>query len=86
MCADTSGTHRARLRFNDCLVIVNGAKGKLTAVLALMNNAVELNPSMGEVLTKEQIGSLGFLLSEMLDEVFEAVDAMDEIFRQEFGV
>ncbi len=86
MCTDINGAHCATLRFNDCMVIVDGARGKLTAVLALMNNAVELNPSMGEVLTKEQIGNLGFLLSEMLDEVFEAVDAMDEIFRQEFGV
>ena len=86
MHTDGSGSGRARQRFNDCTDIVNGARGELTAVLALMNNAVELNPKMGEVLTKEQIGGLSLLLSEMLDEVFEAVDAMDEVFRQEMGV
>lgn len=73
-------------RIGDCIVSIQEARDKIMPVIILRCSAVELNPGMGEVLTKEQFGNLGLLLKEMLDEVFTAVDGIEDIYRRSFYV
>lgn len=70
------------LRIGEHIAAIQEARDKIMPVIMLMCSTAGLNPDMGEVLTKEQLGNLGILLKGLLDEVFSAVDGIDNIYRR----
>ncbi len=85
MLRDRERLGLARPSANDYFDTINSARDKVNPVLHLMSHSVELNPKLGGVLTNEEIGGLGLLLGELLEEVFTAVDGLHDICKETRG-
>ena len=82
MC-DNANPYRAARKMSEHLDIIAELKGKIFPVLVLMSHATEINPNAGEVLTKEELGNLGWLLRDLFDNLFDAIDGLNESYKRE---
>ena len=82
MC-DNANPYRATREMSEHLDIITELRGKIFPVLVLMSHASEINPNVGEVLTKEELGNLGWLLRDLFDNLFDAIDGLNESYKRE---
>lgn len=75
MC-NRNGVRQGIEGINDCIEIINDAKRRVMPFLVLMSSMAELNPSLGTVLTNEDLADIGMFLRDELGEVFKAVDSI----------
>lgn len=86
MAADkgqASANTEAIKRIDGHLDAISSIKLKLMPVVVLMEFLADVNPRIAETLTKEELGGLAYLIKDLLDEVFENVESIDDIYRQE---
>lgn len=67
----------------DYVDVIEEVESKLSPILTLLKFTTEINPLVGEVLTKDEISNLGWLLQDMLDEVWSASEGIYELYRKE---
>ena len=73
----------AHKKIDDHLDAISSIKLKLMPVVVLMEFLADVNPRIAETLTKEELGGLAYLIKDLLDEVFENVESIDDLYRRE---
>ncbi|MEE9613528.1 MAG: hypothetical protein V3W31_01060 [Thermodesulfobacteriota bacterium] len=61
---------------------INEVRERVVPLLTLMSHSVEINPRAGDMLTNEELGGLGLLLKDMMEDVFEATDGLYELCKE----
>ena len=82
---DNARPYRSPRKPSEHFDVITELRGKIFPVLVLMSCASEINPNAGEVLTREELGNLGWLLRDLFDNLFDAVDGLEESYRRENG-
>lgn len=82
MC-DNANPYRTVRKVSEHLDMITELRGKIFPVLVLMSHSSEINPNVGEVLTKEELGNLGWLLRDLFDNLFDAIDGLNESYKRE---
>jgi hypothetical protein len=67
----------------DHIDTIDEVRQLIQPILSLMIFGGEINPRCGELLTGEELSSLGMLIRNMLDEVFAAADGIYKIYEEE---
>ena len=65
-----------------CFDRIRESKEKLLPIVHLLSLAHELNPRVKEPLTKEELGGIGLLMEDLLEDVFANVDNLEQICRE----
>ncbi|MDH4227006.1 MAG: hypothetical protein OEV59_04530 [Deltaproteobacteria bacterium] len=62
---------------------IHEAQEKIFPVLQLMSLSSELNPRLGGALTNEELSGIGLLLRDLYEDVFKAVDNLEELCKEQ---